>query len=211
VTAADPVAGARSPAVLATVATGLTLLACVVGAAGWPLPDRTTSGWQVADVPASLLAVVAGSAVVCLAVAAVLVRPRAFGSPLAAGTWLALVVAAAAALVWHAIFLAALVDTGDGPVIPVFDGLLTFVPAFVVGLVTRPYGLAVQTRAVLATAVATLPLVALGWSLTDGTTGLLPALSGGVYSTAVFGVLPMVVALAVTRAAGPAPVDRSVD
>jgi hypothetical protein len=81
------------------------------------------------------------------------------------------------------------------------------VPAFVVGLVTRRYGQAVQTRAVLATAVATLPLVGLGWSLTDGTTGLLPALSGGVYSTTVFGVLPMVVALAVTRAAGSG--DRS--
>jgi hypothetical protein len=110
---------------LAGVATGLTLLACAIGAVGWPLPDRTTSGWQVAHVPAPLFAVVAGSAVVCLGVAAVLVRPRAFGSRLAAGAWLALVVAAAFALVWHAIFLAALVDTGDGPVIPVFDGLLT--------------------------------------------------------------------------------------
>ncbi|MGY1821877.1 hypothetical protein [Geodermatophilus sp. SYSU D00079] len=185
------------------MATALTLLACAVGALGWPLPDRTPSGWQVTDVPAPLLAVVVGGAVLCLALAAGLVHLRAFGSPLAAGAWLALVVATAGALVWHALFLAALVDTGDGPVIPVFDGLLTSVPAFVVGLGTRRHGRAVQTRAVLATAVATLPLVGLGWSLTDGTTGLLPALSGGVYSATVFGVLPVVVALAVTRAAAP--------
>ncbi|MGY1689790.1 hypothetical protein [Geodermatophilus sp. SYSU D01105] len=157
--------------------------------------------------PPTLLALVTGTAVACLAVGAGLLRPVPRGAPLVAATWVGLVVVTAAALVWHDLFLAALVDTG-GPVIPVFDGLLTFVPAFVVGLVTRRHGREVQGRAIRATAVVTLPLVGLGWSLTDGTTGLLPALGGGVYATVVFGLLPLLVAGAVTRAPGPDPDDE---
>ncbi len=45
----------------------LTCAAAVLGAlVAWPSPERTTSGWQVADVPASTAGLVLGTAGVCL-------------------------------------------------------------------------------------------------------------------------------------------------
>ncbi len=192
-----------APPLIAGMAGALTVAASVAGALGWPVPDRTASGWQVTDVAPSLLLLVVGSAVVCLVVAAVLVRPATLGSALAAGTWWAMAVAAAAALVWHGVFLAALDATG-GPVIPVFDWLFAFVPAFVVALASRRHGRAAQLRAALGTGVVTLPLVGLGWSLTDGSTGVLTAVLGGLYGAALFGLGPLAVATVLTLA----PDDR---
>jgi hypothetical protein len=65
----------RDPFLLGGAALVLAVLAALVGARGWPNPDRTTSGWQVADVSPSLLVLLAVVSVVCMAVAAALTRP----------------------------------------------------------------------------------------------------------------------------------------
>jgi hypothetical protein len=115
-----------------------------------------------------------------------------------------LVVAAAAALGWHAVYLAALSGQGD-PVIPVFDWLFAFVPALVAGLVTRRHGRVPWWHAVLGTAAVTLPMTGLSWSLDDGTAGVVEPLGAGLYSAAVFGLVPLLVAMALTRAGGARP------
>jgi hypothetical protein len=199
-TAVDPAPGARSPGVLVATTTALTLLACAAAARGWPLPVSTPSGWRVSAVPPSLFTLVAGTAVLCLAVATGLVRPAGLGSRAVAGTWCLVAAAAAAALGWRDVLLAAVDATGDS-VVPELDGGLVFAAALLAGLLTLRRGRDVQLTAVLGTAVVTLPLVGLGWSLTDGTTGLVTALSGGVYAVGVFGVLPVLLAVALSRVA----------
>ncbi|MGK5114512.1 hypothetical protein [Geodermatophilus sp. CPCC 205506] len=209
-TAADPASRVRSPLVLARAAALLTVAACVSAARGWPLPSRTASGWHVAHVAHSLLALVTGAALVCLGAATGLVRPDRLGSRTAAGVWVVLTAVAAVLLGWHDLLVGALGDTGATGV-PDVDGLLTFAAALGAGLATRRLGWPAQLSAVLGTAVVTLPLIGLGWSLSDGTTGVLTALSGGLYAVTVFGVLPVMVAVALSRAAVPrsAPPPRS--
>ena len=56
-------AARRDPFLLGGAAVVLAVLAALVGARGWPRPDRTSSGWQVADVPTSLLVLLAVVAV----------------------------------------------------------------------------------------------------------------------------------------------------
>ena len=138
-----------------------------------------------------------GTGVVCLAVAAALVTPRTLGSRPATATWWTLAVASLLAQVWNDLYFAALAETGG--IIPVFDWLFTFVPALVVGLVVRRRGLATHLRATIGTAVVTLPMLALGWALAARADSLLQALAGGLYTAAFFGVLPLVVAIAITR------------
>ena len=192
-----PTASWQPPALLAGTAVGLTALASLLGTQRWPTPTRTTSGWQVADVAPSLLAVVVGSGLVCLAVAAVLVTPRTLGSRLAAATWWGMAVASVLAQVWNDLYFAAL--AGGGPIIPVFNWLFAFVPAMVVGLVTRRHGTAAHLRATIGTAVVTLPMLGLGWALATQQESALAALAGGLYTTAFFGVLPLLVAVVITR------------
>ena len=144
-----------------------------------------------------------GTAVVCLAVAAVLSRPASLGSPAATATWWVMAVASALALIWNDLYFAALASGKSGAVIPVFDWLFTFLPALVVGLVTSRHGRAAHLRATLGTAIVTVPLLGLGWSI-SGEGGTLPgALAGGLYSAAVFGVVPLLLAMVLTR--GPVP------
>ena len=195
-----PTASWQPPAQLAGIAVALTALACVIGALSWPAPTRTTSGWQVADVAPSLLALVAGTGLVCLAVAAALVAPRTLGSRTAAATWWVMAVAAVLAQVWNDLYFAALAGTGG--VIPVFDWLFTFVPALVVGLVVRRHGPAAHLRATIGTGVVTLPMLALGWALVSQQESTVGALAGGLYATALFGALPLLVAVGVTRPRG---------
>ena len=195
-----PTASWQPPAQLAGIAVALTALACVIGALSWPAPTRTTSGWQVADVAPSLLALVAGTGLVCLAVAAALVAPRALGSRPAAATWWVMAVASVLAQVWNDLYFAALAGTGG--VIPVFDWLFTFVPALVVGLVVRRHGPAAHLRATIGTGVVTLPMLALGWALVSQQESTVGALAGGLYATALFGALPLLVAVGVTRPRG---------
>ena len=191
----DPAAG---PAAVAAVAVALTCAAAALGAVpGWPAPERVLSGWQVADVPPSTLAVVVGAAAVCLALAGALVRP---GSTLPGralpALWWGVVVAAAAAQVWTDLFFAAL-STDDGPVIPVFDWLYSLVPALLIGLATRGAGARAQLRATLGTAVVTLPMHALGWGLLSP--GGVGDVLGTLRVTAVLGLVPFLLVLSTTR------------
>jgi len=174
----------------------LTALAAVAGALGWPVPERTSSGWQVAGVPADLLALVVGAGVVCLAVAAAVTRPWRLPLPVAAVWWL-LGLVAVFAHAWNDLYSAAL-SIGDGPIIPVFDGFFTFLPALVVALVAIPTGRWSQLRAGLGTAVVGVPLHALGWSLYGAPDGFAAGALGALWPTAFFGVAPVAVALALT-------------
>ncbi|MGY1858008.1 hypothetical protein [Modestobacter sp. SYSU DS0290] len=184
------------PLPLAAAAVLLTAAVGVVGSLDWPAPRRTLSGWQVADVPASLLALVVGAALVCLAVAALLTRPWALGSTAATATWGALAVAAAFAQGWNDVYFAALSD--EGGVIPVFDWLFTFVPVLLVGVAARSLGRRAHLRATVGMGVLTLPMLALGWAL-YGDAGLTEALFGSLYAAAIFGAVPLLIALAITR------------
>ncbi|MBY3554932.1 class-II aminoacyl-tRNA synthetase family protein [Modestobacter lapidis] len=193
-----PTASWRSPALLAGVAVALTAAACLVGALDWPLPTRTTSGWQVADVAPSLLGMVIAVGVVSLVIAAVLVRPRTLGSPAVAATWWVMVVASVLAQTWNDLYFAALAGTGG--IIPIFDWLFTFVPALVVGLVARRHGRGVHLRATIGTGLVTLPMLGLGWALASQADTPAATLAGGLYTATVFGALPLVVAVLITRA-----------
>jgi hypothetical protein len=187
---------------LAGAAVALTVVACLLGSLVWPLPERTLSGWQIADVPPSLFVLITGTAIGCLALVAALVRPASLGTRLARATWWALGFVSVFALIWNDLYFAALAGTEDGAVIPVFDWLFTFVPALVAGLVTRRRGRATQLRSAVGTAVVTLPMLGLGWSLTGRDASILRALSEGVYAAAVFGVVPLLIAIVLTRAPG---------
>ena len=176
----------------------LSVAAALVGALGWTSPIRTSSGWQVAEVPASLLALVLGAGLFCLAVAAALSRPWQLPGLTAVLWWLSGLLAVGAHT-WNGLYFAALADPLGGAIIPVFDGLFTFVPALVVGLAAIPSGPRGQLRAVLGTAVVGVPLLTLGWSLYSAPEGLLPAAVFSLWPGVLFGVAPVAVALAICR------------
>lgn len=184
------------PVGIATAAVLLTCATAAVGALGWPAPERTLSGWQVAEVPAATLLLVVGAALACLVTATVLVRPAMLPGR-AAGTWWLLAAASAFALGWNAVFSAAM-STDDGPIIPVFHWLFTLVPALVVGLQLREASARDRLRAVLGTAVVTLPLFALGWALLDPSGGL-AGVPGTLRVTSILGVVPLLLAIAAAR------------
>ena len=188
--AAEP--GRRDLFVLAGTAVALAVVAALVGARGWPTPERTLSGWQVDAVPTSLLVLLAVAALLSLGVAAVLTRPWELPVPAAIVWWL-LCLAAVFALGWNDLYLAAL--AGPGGVIPVLDGFFTFLPALLVALAAIPAGRPAQLRAGLGTAVVGLPLMALGWALYGALDGFGSAVLGSLWSTAFFGVAPVAVAL----------------
>ncbi|MFQ1002347.1 hypothetical protein [Modestobacter sp. SSW1-42] len=191
-------ASAPAPPVwaVALVALLLTGAAAAVGSRGWPAPERVLSGWQVADVPPSTLILVVAAALICLAAGAALARPTTLPKR-AAATWWLLTVASALALSWNALFSAAM-SADDGPVIPVFHWLFTLVPALVVGLQLREMRARTQLRAAVGTAVITLPLFALGWALLVGGEGW-SAVPGTLRVTAILGLVPLLLALAVAR------------
>ena len=189
--------GDRTPYVLGAAALLLALAAATVGALGWPRPDRTSSGWQVADVPPSTFALLAGAGVVCLAVAAVFTRPWRLPLPTAVVWWLFGLIAVAAQT-WNNLYFAALADPGPVPIIPVFDGFFTFVPALVVALVAIPAGRRDQLRAGLGTAIVGVPLKALGWAVFGAPHGFWASVLSSLWPTAFFGIAPVAVALALT-------------
>lgn len=194
-----PTASWQPPAQLAGIAVALTALACLVGALGWLQPQRTPGGWQVADVPSSLLAVVVGTGLVCLAVAAVALRRPPFGSSAVAATFWVMALVSVFAQGWNDVYLAALADPAGGPIIPVFDWLFAFVPAAVVGAVARHRGRTTHLRATIGSGIVTLPMHGLGWALYGAAEGLGNGLSGGLYSTVVSGLVPLVIAFVLTR------------
>lgn len=174
----------------------LSVAAAVVGALGWPAPDRTSSGWQVAAVPTSLLVLLLGVGVFCLGVAAVLSRPWRLPA-LTAVVWWLLGLVAVGAHTWNSLYFAALADPLGGALIPVFDGFFTFIPALVVGLAAIPAGPSAQVRATLGTAVVGVPLLTLGWSLFHAPQGVLPAASSSLWSGVLLGAGPAAVALVI--------------
>ena len=192
-----PTTAWQPPALLGGVALALTVLAALLGSLTWPVPRRISSGWQVADVPPSLLALVGATGLGCLAVAALLITPRSLGSRAGTATWWVLAAASVAAQVWNGLYLASLSQTGG--TLPVFLWLFTFVPALVVGLVTRRSGAAVHLRATVGLAVVTLPMLGLGWPLAAQADTVGRALAGSLYTAAFLGVLPLVGAVALTR------------
>ncbi|MGY1643672.1 hypothetical protein ACI782_21405 [Geodermatophilus sp. SYSU D00703] len=196
----------RRPATVAVGAAVLTLAAAVVGTAPWPLP-RQTPGWQVADVPASLLALVGGTAGVCLALAGILVRPASLPGRVVPALWWLVVLASAVALGWNALRSAALSDLVVGAVLPVLDRLLAFLPAAVVGLATRRAGTRPQLRAVLGTAVVSVPLFTLGWALLDSSPGIVGVLEAPLHGGTLLGALPVLLAVAGAAALAREPDD----
>ncbi|WP_143018825.1 hypothetical protein [Geodermatophilus sp. DSM 45219] len=198
-TTGTPTTASAGPGPVVAASIASTCAVTVLGAlVAWPSPELTGSGWQVADVPPSTACLVAGAAVLCVVVAATLVRPGSLPGRAAAVTWWVLALASAFALTWNALYSAALSAVAFGAVIPVLHWLFTFVPALVVGLATRGAGPRAQLRATLGTAVVTLPLLALGWALLLSS-DVLGAVLGTLWSTAVLGVVPLVVAVAATR------------
>jgi hypothetical protein len=186
----------RPPAQIA-VAAVLTAGACLVGGLGWPVPRRTTAGWQVAAVPPSLLVVVLATCGLCLLAGVLLTRPRSLGSPLATLTWWGVAVAALTGQVWNDLYLAAL-STAGGGIVPVFGWVSTAVPAALVGLATRGAGREAHLRATLGTGIVTLPPVGLGWAFAAAG-GPGDGLAGGLWSAGLLGVLPLALAIAATR------------
>lgn len=195
----SPVPPSPRVAVLRTAggAIALTVVASALGALGWPSPVVTGSGWQVAEVPPRLLALLGTVGLGSLVVAALLVRPWSWRAPVAAVVWWVLVLLSVFAGVWNDLYYAAL-SGSDGPIIPVFDWLFTFLPALLAGLVTRRHGRPVQLQAGLGTAVVSLPLLGLGTSLYDAPDGFVAGLSGGVFTATVLGCLPLAIALALS-------------
>jgi hypothetical protein len=74
---------------------------------------------------------------------------------------------------------------------------LAFGPALLAPLAALRSDRPTQLRAGLSTAVVSLPLLALGWSLLTAPRGVASAVAGGLYSAAVFGVVPLVLGLLV--------------
>ena len=177
----------------------LAVLAAQLGGRGWAVPTRTTTGWQVTDVPAPLAALLLATAAVCLLAAALLTRPARLGWTVGA-TWWAMTLAAAAALVWNDLYHASL--RGPGGIIPVAEWLYGFLPALLVGLLARRRGRAAHLRATLGTGVLTVPMSALGWALSSAS-GTPAATVGALGSAAVLAAVPLAVAVVLTRARRP--------
>ena len=188
-------AGRRDRFVLGGAVLVLSVAAAVVGALGWPSPARTSSGWQVAEVPTSLLILLLGAGLLCLAVAAALSRPWQLPWPITVVWWLFGLIAIGAHT-WNDLYFAAMADPLGGNMIPVFDGFFTFLPALVVGLAAIPAGPRAQLRAGLGTAVVGVPLLTLGWSLFSAPQGFWSAAVYSLWPGALFGVAPVVVAVA---------------
>jgi hypothetical protein len=108
-------------------------------------------------------------------------------------SWTALVLLGAAALVWNALYAAALsaASPGPGPVIPVFDWLFTFLPALVAGGLFARRPLSQRRTVAVGTGMVTVPLLALSWALLDSSGDLLQGVAGAVWDTAAFGIAPL--------------------
>jgi hypothetical protein len=189
----------RRPWATLTATAVLTVGAVALGQRDRALPERVQGGFQVAALPASLVALVLGLTAAGLLVGgwAVLregaVRPR----DAVFLAWLVVSLLAAAALTWNAFLLATLAASEPGPIIPVFHWMFTFVPAVLVGLAARRRGGTTASTAALATAAVSLPLLGLGWSLLASREPALTGFGTSLWNTAFFGVLPLVIALAI--------------
>ena len=187
------------PTLVATAV--LTVGAILAGQRDWAVPERVLRDWQVAAVPSSLTALVLGLTATCLLVGAAVtlrdaaLRPRDPVFPV----WLAVSLLAAAALVWNALVLAADAEFETGALIPVFHWAFTFVPALLTGFAARGLGAGRAVAAALGTGVVTLPLFGLGWSLLGSREGVWTGIGNSLWTTAILGVVPLVIAAAIAR------------
>jgi uncharacterized membrane protein len=159
---------------------------------------------MVADVSPQLWAVIGGIAVACVGIAVALTRRTA---DLGAGhvesrAWLGLVVLAAAALMWNAIYAAALSTIDFGAPIPIFDWLFTFVPAVLAGLLFRRHDRRARQAAALGTGIVTVPLFALSWALLSSVGPWVAAVAAALVPTVVLGVAPLAGGVALAAAFG---------
>jgi hypothetical protein len=167
-----------------------------VGQRDWAVPERVLSGWQVAAVPPSLTALLLVATAGCVVVGAGTtlrdgdLRPR---DP-AFLVWLVLVLAAAAALVWNALVLAADAEFVVGALIPVFHWAFTFVPALLAGVAARERRPQTALAVALGTGVVTVPLLGLGFSLFASRESFADGLGGSLWTTAILGGVPLVLA-----------------
>jgi hypothetical protein len=191
-------------AALLAVLVGLTVAAAGVGSLPWALPERVFGGWQVADVPGSLVALLVASTGVCLIAGTTLVLRGArlrLAEP-AALTWLAVVVVSAGALVFNALVLAADASQESGPVIPVFHWMFTLVPALLAGAVGATRGAAAATAAALGSGVVTLPLFTLGWALMASRFPFPSEVLAPLWNSLLLGVVPLLIGVAIARGWG---------
>lgn len=189
----------------------LTALATLIGAYPWPRPDRAmTSFWQVADVPAALWGLLLAAALVCVAAAVALIaRGPVLGAhrPLVVA-WVGLLVVAAAALVWHSLYTAALSATSYGALIPIFGWLFTFVPALLAAALFGRRNRWVRWVASLGTGVVTVPLFHLSWVLLIPLDRPPEALLYSLDLTVTLGVIPLVIGVLLAGAVAERPAER---
>jgi len=194
--------------IVATVA--LTLLVSAAGLLEWPVPDlSSTSGSEIANVPGALWALVIGIAVLCVGVA-VVQTARTAGldrrDPVTLA-WLGLVLLSAAALVWNALYAAALSATSSGAIIPIFHWLFTFLPAVLAGALFTRRGREARWAAALGTAVVTVPMFHL-FSVLILPGDVLVRAVGAWTLTGPLAVVPLVGAVALAGALGDRDVAR---
>jgi hypothetical protein len=185
---------------MAALAAALTLAALLLSTRAWAAPRRTYSAWQVADVPGSLWLLLTVAVLMCSVPALVLLRTSLAlelrGDAL--WRWSLVTLIAVGALVVDALVMAADAAVDSGPATPVFHWASIAVTALLAG-----GGVAASTDraragviAATASGVVTLPLFALGWALYTSR-GADPVVGAG-FLTAALGVVPLVVAVALS-------------
>lgn len=196
--------------IVAAVALGLVVP--LLGLLPWPRPVWSPNfRWLVTDVPAPLWALILGTTAVCVVTAIVLtvraadLRVR----DLVTWGWIALVLLAAAALVWNAVYAAALSTIEFGSPIPIFHWLFTFAPAVLAGWLFAQRGREARWVAALGTGVVTVPLFGLGWALLFlHPEPLLAAIAGTAQLTVTLGVAPLIGGVALAGVVGQEPAQR---
>ncbi|WP_156036500.1 hypothetical protein [Blastococcus sp. URHD0036] len=186
--------------------TALGSAATILGLLQWPSPvwAGSAGGWLIEDVPAALWVFVLAMTVACMATAVILtwrsssLRLRG----VAFWLWLVLTVLAAAALIWNALYSAALSTIAFGAIIPIFHWLFTFVPAVVAGLIFGGHDGRARTSAALNTGVVTVPLFAMSWALLASDGLSLAGVAGVFLITVRLGVAPLAVGVIFARALG---------
>ena len=191
----------------------LTVLVTLVAAYPWPRPERAmTSIWQVSDVPVALWGLLVGTAAVCVLSAVVLgprgagVRP---GDP-AVVAWKVLLLLAAAALVWNALYAAALSATSYGGLMPIFHWSFTLVPALLAGGLFGSRERATRWAAAFGTGVVTVPMFHLFSVLLIPPDRPLEARLSAFSLTAALAVVPFVIGTALVVAPRGRPTGRRV-
>lgn len=187
----------------------LGLVTTLLGLLPWHRPVwAPSSAWMLTGVPGQMWLLVVGATLVCVVVAVLVTRRAVDMSPRRVTTWLwvGLLLLAAAALVWNALYDAALSTIDYGAAIPVFHWLFTFAPAVLAGVIFSG-GRDPRTRrsAALGTGVVTVPLFALSWGLTGPPGFSLAALVAAVLPTVVLGAAPLAGGVALAGVIGRQP------